>query len=578
MSNIFNGFNIGLRGLQTQKTSIDITGHNIANANNEDYARQRPIHTATDPHPMPGLQSAGGAGQLGTGVEVKTIERIRDAFIEQQVREESQEKSYWEKLYQGLERVEFILNEPSDSSLKESMNLFWNSLQDLSNEPSDTAARTMVKSRGESLIATFHTLYGQLHDYKVSLNSDVGTKVEEINTIAGDIAALNKQITSISASNQVPNDLLDRRDALFNDLNELVNVKGFVDNMNGLTVSIGGMRLITGSDVNELTVDTESSTGEQYEDQVIFGDSEEEVNIKNGELKAILDLRNDEIDEYIKRLDDIAQNFAEHFNEVHKMGYDLAGLQGNDFFNLPADVDDDNVHAAATIGLSSVIAAEDGITKIAAGNYSDSPEVVTAWNVGANADDFYEIQVIEEDTDNYNIIINKNGSEIYNDTAGKDKILAYDQDTDIFNVIDDSDNYPEELNTDYPDSEIFFYTNSEGKVNLNFAGNEGSGANASVLAGTIKEDELDELNGATVMQYYEALVSTIGVNTQQANQMVDNQDALVNQLKNLAESVSGVSLDEEMANLMKYQQAYNASAKMIIKTEELIDNLMTVIR
>ncbi len=551
MSNIFNGFNIGLRALQTQKKSLDITGHNIANANNEEYSRQRAIHSATKPRSVPGMQSPGGPGQIGTGVEIEKIERIKDVFIDQQIREESQEKGYWDKLQQGLERIEFTFNEPSDSSLKTALNLFWNSLQDLSNRPVDTATRQTVKSRASVLTDSFHTLYDQLMDYKSSLNTDVRSKVDKINSIARRIGDLNNQITSIISSDQAPNDLLDKRDALFNELNQLINVQGRTDQMGGLSIAIGGVRLVSGSDVNELTVETEQRNEFQYEDRVLFANTGEEVNIESGEMKGIIDVRDREIDEYIYRLDNIAAGLAERFNEVHQMGYDLAGSQGNQFFEIADNV----LHASASIKLTDEIAAEGGINKIAAGNYSDSPDVATAWNESADSAVNYRIKVTAGDTTDFKY-------EVFKDNGN----------TALYSGSVDSG---EEIDLSTAEG-IKLYLHNTGEANINFAGNEGSGTNGVALARAIKEDAV--LEGASITQYYEAVISTIGVNTQRAEQMVNNQDALVNQLENLEESISGVSLDEEMTHLIKYQQAYNAAAKIITKTEEILDNLMAAIR
>jgi len=130
MNNIFSGLHVGLRALETQRKSLDVTGHNIANANNENYNKQRAIHKASYPYTAPGLSNHGGAGQFGTGVEIAEVERVKDQFINSQIFNETQTSGYWEEMQRGLEKVEYILNEPSDSGIDSSINQFWNSLQD----------------------------------------------------------------------------------------------------------------------------------------------------------------------------------------------------------------------------------------------------------------------------------------------------------------------------------------------------------------------------------------------------------------------------------------------------------------
>src|SRR5690554_6525217 len=173
MANYFNTINTALRALQAQQKSLDVTGHNIANANTEGYSRQRAIHSATDPYTVPGFGMPAGAGQVGTGVEIAEIARIRDKFIDGQINEEKQSLGYWEKMYEGLHRIKLIFNEPSDSSLSFAMTKFWESLQELSNNPEDPAVRESVKQTAQTMIDTFHNLNDQLADYKRSLNADV---------------------------------------------------------------------------------------------------------------------------------------------------------------------------------------------------------------------------------------------------------------------------------------------------------------------------------------------------------------------------------------------------------------------
>src|SRR6056297_32784 len=129
MNNIFSGLSVGLRALETQRKSLDVTGHNIANANNEKYNKQRAVHKASYPYTAPGLSNNGAAGQMGTGVEIAQIERVKDQFISSQIFKETQTSGYWKEMQRGLEKIEYIFNEPSNSGIDSSINQFWNSLQ-----------------------------------------------------------------------------------------------------------------------------------------------------------------------------------------------------------------------------------------------------------------------------------------------------------------------------------------------------------------------------------------------------------------------------------------------------------------
>ncbi|MGM0500581.1 MAG: flagellar hook-associated protein FlgK, partial [Bacillota bacterium] len=188
MNNIFSGLSVGLRALETQRKSLDVTGHNIANANNENYNKQRAVHKASYPYTAPGLSNHGGAGQFGTGVEIEKIERVKDQFINSQIFNETQTAGYWNEKQRGLEKIEYIFNEPSDSGIDTAMDQFWNSLQDLSNNPSDDAARNMVRENARNLVDSFQSVENQLVDYKESINENLTNAATSINDTTTKIA------------------------------------------------------------------------------------------------------------------------------------------------------------------------------------------------------------------------------------------------------------------------------------------------------------------------------------------------------------------------------------------------------
>lgn len=551
---MFDGIHTGLSALQTQKKSIETTGHNIANANNEDYSRQRVIQTAKEPNTLPGSNF-----MQGTGVKVADIRRIQDQFINQQVREESQESGYWEQIQSGMERIEYILNEPSDSGLQSAFDKFWNSLQDLNTHPNDTATRAAVKNQGMVLTKAFRNINEQMMDYKRSLNSDLEKKVSEVNSIADRISRYNKQITTALASNNTPNDLLDKREALFNELNELATVKGKTDKVGNLNITIDGKKLVSKFDTNKLETDQKGT----YEDKVVLDINGNKVNVRpeTGGIRGIMDVRDQEIPNYLDTLDDIAKNFAEKFNGKHSNGFDLKGNTGNKFFELNSSYS----RASRAIQVHSSIKADGGINKIAAGNYSETPDVASVEITDSNDIDksqYYKVEVSKSgDQYDYELFEKDAGDLTFSSLV---KTGSLDIETAVENPVDVSSHGFE------------FTVKGTGETVINFNENQGNGNNAASLAKTINQDKV--LNGATVTDNYKALISTVGVNAQRADQMKASQGDLVEQLENIKKSVSGVSLDEEMANMIKYQQAYNAAAKLITKNDEMLDSLMAMIR
>mgnify|MGYP006290498327 CR=1 FL=1 len=549
MANYFNTINIGLRGLQAQKKSLDVTSHNIANANTEGYSRQRAVHSTTDPYTAPGFGMPEGAGQVGTGVEIEEINRIKDQFVEGQIWEKKQSQSYWNRRSDGISRIENIFNEPSDSNLSAAFDKFWQSLEDLSNNPEDSAVRATVKERANTLVDSFHSIDEQLTAYKKSLNGDVQTTVDEINSLGKRISDLNGQIAHIKGAGKNPNDLMDTRDKLIEELNQKVNVRTRKNDRGYINVSIGGMAFVSGDAVNEIK--TETVSGSPNEDIIKFAELDRKADIKSGELAALIDLRGAGGDGIIpdqkEKLDNMANTFANRFNEIHNSGYDLNKESGLDFFLS----DDGGNITADSIILNGTI--DNDISKIAAGSLSDNRDVVTAEDNGTY------------NGDEYSVTIDKNNSTYTLKNLTTDTTIATD-------VSYTGDSFTAEgLTFNVEDSGTAFINN-----------NVGSGDNALNLADTIKSDELDFNNDGnvegTVMGKYESVISSLGVQGQRANQMVENQDTLVNQLENRRQSISGVSLDEEMANMIKYQQAYNASAKLISNANRMLDSLMGILR
>ncbi len=566
MSGYFSTLNTALKALQVQKKSLDVTGHNIANANTEGYSRQRAVHSSTAPYHTVGMGTPTGAGQVGTGVEITEITRMRDQFLDAQINEEIQSQGYWDKRYEGLHRIELIFNEPSDSSLGTIMNQFWSSLQDLSNNPEDPAVRETVKQTGLTLSDTFHSLHDQLTDYQDALNDDVSTMVDEVNSIASRIADLNTQVVELKGSGKNPNDLLDRRDLLLEDLNKIVNVQSREDERGNLNVSLGGVQLVSNDRVHEI----------EYKSNVIsFKETGIEAKIdKNesgGELGGVIDIRDKDINNYLGRLNELAETFAKEFNTVHQSGYDYNGNIGEDFFVG----DSTGTINAETINISNDIIND--VNKIAAGGLVYDSEVVTINNIQNNPPGHtYEFKVRENITDpnikfNYEITErDENGVLVGSPFTGGEYTVS-------------QFNNSEEIDTD---SLVAGTYNLNGRLHfkLNGAGDfeqipgTANGDNASKLADVIKEEKVFDSGNSTMLNYYKSTIASIGVEGQRANQMVNNQSVLVDQLNNQRISVSGVSLDEEMANMIQYQQAYNAASKVVVTIDEMLNSLMGIIR
>ncbi len=558
MGNNFSVLNTALRGLQAQKKSMDTVGHNISNANTEGYSRQRAELKTTEPYTAPGMTKPSGAGQVGTGVKVDEINRIRDRFVDGQIWDKKQEQGHWDKRYEGLNRIEKIFNEPSEENLSANLSKFWEALEDLSNDPADSAIRTTVREQGQTLVDTINSLYDQLDDYKRSLNDDVATNVDEINSLTDRIADLNERIVHIKGSGQNPNDLMDERDKLFEELNELVNVRGREDKRGNLNISLSGTGLVNGDSANELKVEEGDI---DHEDKVVFKETGDEAEISGGKLSGLMDIRDEELsaekdsEGYIAQLNKMAETLKEEFNAVHREGYDLNGEDGEDFFHVHSGSDNPAAHIELAEGI------KEDTNKIAAGrlegDYSLDSDIMTA--VVTDRD---EVKKGEE----YTVDVDDSNNE-YKITDSDDDVVAKD---DFDGTSDD----PETKTVDG----VEFTIKDFGTTTADMTPAPDNGENALELADVIKNDKIFNDGKSTMDDHYESMISTVGVDGRRADQMVDNTESVLKQLENQRESTSGVSLDEEMSNMIKNQQAYNASAKVISNTDEMLDSLMSIIR
>jgi flagellar hook-associated protein 1 FlgK len=486
---IFMGLEIGKRSIMTHQTALNITGHNLANTNTEGYTRQVPTIVTTRPYYTPSLTSYSGVGQQGTGVQVASIERIRDAFLDSQIRNENKTTGYWTAMQDTLARIEVILNEPSEDGLRSVMDQFWEAWQDLSANPESDAVRTVVTERGAAMADAFNHTYRQLVELRDDVNACIQIKVDEINSLAQQIADLNKQIMAVTSAGQRPNDLLDKRDLLVEQLSKIIDINVRSDQLGMISLQIGGRPLVQGKDIAPLSIDSDG----QGLHQVVWADTQTAVRIESGELRGLLDARGPSkldapsanyagvVPKLIEELNELAKTIILETNKIHRTGYSLNNdtdtAHGTNFFVEPADSTDLSINWAA------IMQVEDAIY--------DNPMNIAA----ASAPTW------------------------------------------------------------------------QGDVEANF----GDGSNALLIA-QLKHKKLSiGINYCTCDDYWRAICSETGVMSQEAQRMVHNQNILLNELENKRQSVSGVYMDEEMTNMIKFQHAYNAASRFITTIDEAID-------
>lgn len=512
MRSTFHGLEVSKRGLFAQQSALNTTSHNVANANTDGYTRQRANMQATTGLPYVGMDAAIEPGLLGTGVQVTQLQRIREEFLDVQFRNENKHLGYYTAQADALTKIEGIMNEPSDTGLQKVMDDLWKSWEDLSSKPEDPASRTIVRERAMALIETFAAINTSLEELKADLNNVVQVKALDINSIAQQIADLNKQIGDVVPHGYQPNDLYDQRDLLIDRLSNLADIKVTNAEHGMVNVTIEDRPLVTGRTPVEMGVVFNETT--KLLDITLGG---EVFSPTNGSLagtfkargtgQVVQDALGNDVIQYTgvvpdvqNRLNILAVNLTKQINAVHKQGINLTDINAGktEPSNLPFFVDANALkenppryidpQSAASIALHPDIAKS--LDAIAAGkvNAATATDPATSFEGdGSNARDIAAI-----------------------------KFQVFEKGTGL----------------------------------------------------------LDLTETSTLDDFYRYTIAKLGVDSQQAQRMEKNSETLLGTVENQRQSVSGVSIDEEMANIVKYQHAYSASARVMTSMDEILDKII----
>ena len=271
MLNSFFGLEMAKRALNAFRQGIEVAGHNVANVDTEGYSRQRVNLSTTDPYTAPGLSSPAIAGQIGTGVKVDEIIRIRDEFLDFQYRSELSTLGYWSKINDLYETVQLYIAEPQGDGVRAAFDSFWTALQDLQGNPESVAIRESAVQSAKSLGTMLDTLVKGYDQYASMVNTEVQSLVGEVNSMLYEVAALNKEIYQVKALGQNPNDLLDKRDLILDKLTEMLDVDIQEPFQNGditgeFFLTLNGRTLVQGDKVRELVAHTFQWENKTYYD------------------------------------------------------------------------------------------------------------------------------------------------------------------------------------------------------------------------------------------------------------------------------------------------------------------------
>ncbi len=326
---LFAILNTSLLGVYTHKLAMDVTAHNVANASTPGFSRQRPVIETTPPVPMMTLTQSSFPLQLGTGSRVKTVERIRDEFLDLQFRQANNRYNYWDTMLSNLHFVEQLFAEPGENGVRYLFDMFWSGVEEVITDPTNVAAKQELVSRASQLVENVRDLYSRLQQLRDDINSEILQRVDQINSFLHQIAELNNKIRIGMILKSPPNDLMDKRDLLVDKLSDLVDVHYEYTQDGQMNVRIGDQLVVVGGIVNEVRALSRPYGKGYYE---LFAGSSKLL-INDGKLHALLKLRDDTLVKYMNRLDEFVLYLTDEFNVIHREGISADGSTNIRFFN-----------------------------------------------------------------------------------------------------------------------------------------------------------------------------------------------------------------------------------------------------
>lgn len=618
MGSTFSGIELGKRSIMAHTQAITTAGHNISNASVDGYSRQRVQMKEFDPLYRPDLERPERAGMIGQGIDVQSVNRVRDEMLDQRIVARQHHESYWDTRSKYYTMLEQIYNEPADISVRTNMDKFWESWQELAMHPENTAARQAVVTRGESLTDSIRSQWENLMGVGNLLNSDIDATVEQVNDLTSQIASLNREIVRSKGMGDNPNDLMDRRDLAVDKLSKLINISTDQRDSDEFMVHLDGHILVQGGVAREFAL--ESMLDNNGYQKVVWADTKEDAFISGGKLGALIELRDVDVRNELQSLNTMTMNFVDLVNDVHRNAYGANNVTGLDFFTQQNFVENVNgnfdrngdgefdhsyifrftgttkLNPQEQIGLEGVMtfSSADGLTRVpyyptdtveaVINRINDSNAEVKAYldrndNLvlkGTTASKMenpdFVIRHVEDSgffLAGYAGILKGSGAENAYDYAQADAVNALDNAQFAVSPVLNPAGYVEVNKAIRNDvmSVASAFKDASGNVNA------GDSKAASAIA-SIRNSQVMIGHKRTFDDYFADTVTNVGLKGEQAENNLNSNVAIMNDLRNLRESISGVNIDEELADIIKFQHGYNAAAKFVTVWDSLIDTVI----
>ncbi|MCL2214404.1 MAG: flagellar hook-associated protein FlgK, partial [Treponema sp.] len=331
MTSTFMGLEIGRKGVQAHETALNTVGHNINNMNTPGYSRQRVQFDSFNPLYQPALNRAETPGMLGQGVVVERIERVRDQLLDKRIVMNASSEGYWETRDKYVRDMDRLYLETGFNSIRSKMDNFWDAWQELAYNASDIEHRVAVLNRGQTLIDGINIHYHGLSTLQLMANEEIEMTVSNVNEITRQIALLNGDIQRVKGLGDNPNDLMDRRDYLVDELSKLIDITITQTDPDEFMLHTSGHVLVQGRVARQF--DLRKDTDAENFAHMYWRDTKSLMTFTKGTLGALFELRDVTIEQEIQNLDNFTMNFTDLVNEIHSNAYGANGRTGINFFS-----------------------------------------------------------------------------------------------------------------------------------------------------------------------------------------------------------------------------------------------------
>lgn len=569
---IFQSLHIATSGLKTQQKALDVLSHNIANANTPGYHRQNAQLTANPPELRNGIA-------FGRGVQLSSVVRSLDPFLSNLIADNRGQSGYWNQMTQTLQALEGIFGTLDSSNLNRALDDFFNAWQQLSNNPAGLAERMGLSAKAQTLVHQISSMYQELSKAQSNIDRQVDTEVSRVNDLIDQIAQLNGKLNANSSLGSAANDLLDQRDQLIRKLNEILPVQQLSTKGGELIIqTMQGDLLVQGSSTRHVI---RTGGGGLFTAVAVDGGNPLPLASQSGgRLSALIQLRDKKVQGYMDRLNSLTSSLIFSVNSIHSSGAGLVNLNRVESTQAAANPALAVNDPAQSVPFAAQITSGTFTVHVydAAGNPlgpTGTPISITAGVTTLN-----DIALALNAIPGLTATVNANGRLVLDAGTGS---VSFSQDSSHFLAA-----YG--LNTFFSGadaSNIAINSNIVREPSVIAAGaidpatsmlpKADNSIASQIFSLTGNPSLLTSAGGTTIFQESEKLFTAYGEDLANARIQKDYAKAQADVLKARESESSGVNVDEEMVKMLQFQRAYQASAKVIQATNQMLDSLMRLV-